>query len=130
MPDEPVIVATLTGFVTIDTIKEMYAGSNELARDIVGRLYRITDVTNISSSFMEVLKVVREASQGRPGTSTDPNVTVVLVGTNEMAKLVADMLKQPQFGGLAIPIFKCMEDAVDFVHIDLARRQKEAEKPA
>jgi hypothetical protein len=127
VPNEPVVIATLQGFVNIDTIKEMYSRSTDLARDIAGPWYRLTDVTNISTSFMEVLKVVREASRGLPGTSSDPNVTVVLVGTNEMAKLVADMLKQPQYGALAIPIFKCMEDALDYVHIDIARRQKEKE---
>src|SRR5262249_46479405 len=124
VPNEPIIVATLEGFVSLDTLKELYLRSVELTGDITGHWYRITDVSALNSSFMEVLKMVREASQGLPASSGDPNLTVVLVGANDMARLFADVLRKPQYGGLEIPIFKCMEDALYFVHIDLSQRQR------
>jgi hypothetical protein len=121
MPNEPIILATLEGRIDVETMKQVFAQSAALADGMRGRIYRITDVRRVSNaeSFTDIIAIVREAAKGMPGSTTDPRIVPMFVGTHQMAKLAADLLRQQQFGGKQVPMFKSVEDALDFVGLQI-----------
>jgi hypothetical protein len=40
-----------------------------------------------------------------------------------MVRMGVDMLKRPEFGGLKIPIFREMEEALTYIHNELEKGQ-------
>ena len=51
-------------------------------------------------------------------------INFLFVGNNVMAKLAANLARQPQFGGFEMPLFRTMEDADEFIRIDRSKRQR------
>jgi len=122
LPDEPIIVATIQGHFDVAIAREIFQKSVELAEGIDGHYYRVTDGRQMDISFGDMMKVVEEASRGEPGSTRDQSVTVVLVGTGEMGKLFANMMKLRQYGGTPTPIFKSMDEALTHIRADMTRR--------
>ena len=120
IPNEPIIVATLDGDINAEQFKEMFIRSAEITKEIGGHVCRITDARNVGVSFGELFGIIAAASKGVPGSTTDPNVTAILLGNNQMVKLAAQAFRQKQFGGLQIPLFQRMEDALEYVYLELA----------
>src|SRR5687767_5402805 len=94
LPGEPIIITTYRGFVTVEDVRQSTRATVRLAAKIQGHVYAIRDVRNSTSSFTEVLNIVREQAVKDDGTITDPNLSVVLVGTSAMAKLFIDAIHQ------------------------------------
>ncbi len=115
LADFPVVIAVLEGQVNIPTIQEMYRRSAELCEGMDGPIFRITDVREVTTSFAEMLGVIREASKGTPGSTTDPRFHPVFVGNNQWVRLVRDALRQPQFGGVNMPLFTSREEAMVYI---------------
>lgn len=122
IPNEPIIVATLEGDLTVEQFKEMFIRSVEITKEIGGHVFRITDARNVTATFGELFGIIAAASKGVPGSTTDPNVTPILVGSNQMVKLAAQAFRQKQFGGVEIPLFQKMEDAMTYIYLELAGR--------
>jgi hypothetical protein len=117
LPAEPIIISTYTGFVNAQDIREGVVEIARLSQTIEGRVYAIADVRTISSSFAEVLAILRDQSKGEAGTTTDPNLVVVLVGTDSMAKLYVSAMRNNSYGGVMVPMFATMEAALDSVRV-------------
>ncbi len=115
LADLPVVIAVLEGQVNVPVIQEMYRRSAELCEGIEGPIFRITDVREVTTSFAEMLGVIREASKGTPGSTTDPRFHPVFVGNNQWVRLVRDAMSQPQFGGINMPLFTSREDAMLYI---------------
>jgi hypothetical protein len=124
LPDEPIIVATVVGHFDVKMARELFQKSAEMAQGIDGHYYRVTDARQMDIGFGEMMKVIEEASRGDPGSTRDRNVSVVLVGTNDMLKLFADMMKLRQYGATPTPIFKSMDEALSHIRADRARREQ------
>jgi hypothetical protein len=123
--NEPIIHAKITGFVDIEVLLEVYRRTAELRVYMPKYIYRITEVTDVESSFSEMMEVIREAAKRGGSSSTDPTVTVVFVGTIHWVKLFTDALRQGAFGGKVIPIFEKYEDALAYVRSDIASKASE-----
>lgn len=124
LTDEPILVATLTGDLTVSDMRGMFIQSAQLTQDMPGPIYRITDTRLARANFMEMMQTVRAASDGTPGSSTDPKFKPIFLGTNELVRMGIDMLKQSQFGGVQIPFFNDMEDALTYIHHDMNKNQQ------
>jgi hypothetical protein len=122
--NERIIIATLEGHVTVNDLDVIYQRSAALIQQMGGMIHRVTDARLATSSFADILRLVREASKGLPGSATDPNVKTVFVGNHEMLRLVADMLRQPQFGHIQIPMFPTLEDALVAVRHEISKQDK------
>ena len=85
MPDEPIIVVTVDGHLDVEIARALYRQIAELAAQIDGPIYRITDVRKQECSFTEMMGVIKEASQGMAGTTSDPRITNIFVGREKMA---------------------------------------------
>ncbi|MBI1281699.1 MAG: hypothetical protein GC179_26470 [Anaerolineaceae bacterium] len=126
LPNEPILIATASGLISVDDFKGMY---EQVASMIEGRhekIYRIADYTNADSSFMDILKAVKLASNNAPGSSSDPRIQTVYVGTSQWISLARTALQQPQFGGIMIPTFVDLDDALVFARREIAKAAETA----
>jgi hypothetical protein len=121
--DAPIIHAKITGFVDIEVLLEVYRRTAELRVNMPKYIYRITEVTDVESSFSEMMEVIREAAKRGGSSSTDPTVNVVFVGTSHWVKLFTDALRQGAFGGKIIPVFETYEAALAYVRSDIASKE-------
>ena len=117
LPNEPIIVATYDGFITAQDVRDAAATIAEFASTIEGSVYVISDILTATSSFAEVLEILRDQSRGVEGTTTDPRIHVVLVGSNVMGKLFVDAMRQMKNGGVNVPMFPNMQAAFDSVRL-------------
>ena len=116
--NSPILIMNADGHFTIQDAREMFIRSAEFKKEIGGHLYRISDFSRAESTFTEVLGILRLASNSDlPGSSADPDVTVILVGDNKWAKMAAELLKQPQFHSLNIPIFDTQSEAIQYARL-------------
>ena len=123
MPDEPIIVVTIDGHLDVEIAREVYAQIAKFAESIEGPIYRITDVRKQEISFMEMMAVIKEASKGMPGTTSDQRITNIFVGREKMAMLARDVLKRldPEGHG----VLETVEDALDYIRWQLKLKSQE-----
>lgn len=115
LANEPIVIAKLSGKITKEDIVHMFEASIDLTTDVEGRIYRITNVLDAETNFMEMVSIIREAGSGVRGSTSDPNVRVVFVGRSHWIDFTRQALLQPQFGGVNLSLFTEMNDALDFV---------------
>src|SRR5262245_51877606 len=96
LPNEPIILATLSGEVTIAELEYVSTQCAGLIKQ-VGHIYRITRLENTTTGFMDILRILQAAGKGKPGSSSDSNVTVVFLGSGSLVQLVTNTMRQPQF---------------------------------
>lgn len=113
---EPIIHCVVTGDVVADDIAAMFAQCAAIADTLPGRVYRLTEVRDPRVDFFEVMLILRNmAATDAPGAPTDPRFYGVLVGSDEMTRLIADGSQQTQFGSLNFPLFDSVE--AGFAHL-------------
>jgi hypothetical protein len=111
LPGEPIAVTTFEGHVApMDIIKVSATNADYLDKH-GGVLYSIADLRRITTSFPDMLKIINNDNQGRPGSSTDPRLRLMLVGTSEFVKLFVNAMEQ--FGGVQIPVFTDLDEAIE-----------------
>lgn len=116
IPDKPIIILHYEGFLDLETVKSAFVQSAVLAAQIDGTVYRIAEVNNADSNFVEVIKIIKASSANVQGNATDTKFQVIFVGQSQLIHLYTDALKQ--LGAAPIPIFHTMEDALHFVELD------------
>jgi hypothetical protein len=116
IPDKPIIILHYEGFLDLETVKSAFIQSAALATQIEGTVYRIADVNNADSSFVEIVKIIKASRANVQGNATDNKFQVIFVGQNQLIHFYTDALKQ--LGAAPIPIFHTMEDAFHFVELD------------
>jgi hypothetical protein len=122
IPGEPIMISTFTGQVLLEDTRQSTAATLDFIRETGGPVHVIADLTDIQASFMETLMILRDQAASGEGTTSDPNVLLMLVGSHTMVKLFADAMSQPQFGGIQIPMFKSIEDALAAARVEIAHR--------
>ena len=116
LPDQPVIILHYEGFLDLETVKSAFIQSAGLAAEIEGTVYRIADVNNADSNFVEIVKIIKASRANVQGNATDTKFQVIFVGQNQLIHFYTDALKQ--LGAAPIPIFHTMEDALHYVELD------------
>ncbi len=114
LPNEPIVVTQAKGMLTVHDFAEMFATSRKLLHGMQGPIYRISDFREASSSFMDLLRMAQLASKGNEGTTTDPRIKAVLVGTNQWVSLARTIFEQPQYSAMRFPTFETMEEALRY----------------
>ncbi|MEO1443621.1 MAG: hypothetical protein AAFV33_24680, partial [Chloroflexota bacterium] len=71
------------------------------------------------ASFDEVMMLTTLSSRRKRGSVTDPNVLTVLVGEHILIDLYVDAMRQEAFGGVDIPLFGAMDDALVYVRAQI-----------
>lgn len=119
LENKPIIIAAFEGVVTVDDVIQTFQESAEIMGDDQQSYHRITDVRNATSNFIEMLGVIKEASSGQPGSTTDPRIKTTFVGTTTWIAFFRNALKSPQFGGKSMAAFESMDDALASIQVQL-----------
>jgi hypothetical protein len=125
VPNEPILIATGSGLISAADFQGMYVQVAAMIDGMDGKIYRIADYTTADSSFMDILKAVKLASTQAAGSSSDPRIQTIYVGTSQWIAFARTALQQPQFGGIMIPTFHDLTDALTFARIEIAKAQTE-----
>lgn len=127
LPEEPILVAHYSGSVTTDDVLWMYAETDRLIGADETCVFRIIHVgDDVESDFLRVLDIARTVGQHLPGSAFDPRIVGILVGTDRWAKLLAELLHLPQYGGLNFPFFRDMASAFEYVDVQMKKRRLSA----
>ncbi|MFZ4815644.1 MAG: hypothetical protein ACOYL5_13985 [Phototrophicaceae bacterium] len=122
VPDQPIAIIRYYGQITAEDAKAVFAQVAALL-DLYGQpLYRITTVDEDDNaiSIDEIKRLTVLSSQHLPGSVTDPKIFTVLVGQHLLIDLYVDAMQQKAFGGVEIPLFDSLEDALQYVQEEIA----------
>ncbi|MEQ8675042.1 MAG: hypothetical protein RLP44_19880 [Aggregatilineales bacterium] len=119
LENQPILIATFTGNITADDMAGMFEESNTLIGENEDHIYRISDVSNATSNFVEMFGVIKIASKGQPGSTSDPRIQAFFVGTSTWITFARNTLRAPAFGGLQIAAFETMDAALDAINTQL-----------
>ena len=117
VPDEPIVVVTFEGHIDLETVRNMFVETAIVFAKFEGNVYRIADIRTADTDFVDIVKMIKAIREGLPASSIDPRVHGIFVGQNQFARMYADMTKQ--MGGIPIPMFATMEDALEYAHLQL-----------
>ncbi len=126
LPDEPILIATLTGHITIADIQAVYSRTGELIGDDPGVFYRITDAREATSDFTDMLRAIQAASQGMPFATSDPRIVTTMVGTTGWIAFYRNALLTR---GVQVAGFTDLETALQSVRIRIANEDRESPAP-
>ncbi len=121
LPNLPVIHVKYLGNTTKEEILETMGEVVQVAMTLnAPKIFHIIDVAEAKTDFMVMMGVFKEMSQNAPSIPTHSvEYHRMFIGSNDMAKLSAQMMTLPQFGGMKIPIFKTLDDALRYIHQEL-----------
>ncbi|MBZ0298358.1 MAG: hypothetical protein K8J31_01400 [Anaerolineae bacterium] len=112
LPGESILIATMTGEVNREKALEVFHLTNELIADIEGPIIRITDVSEATSSFADMINVLNASGRSKEGSTSDPRIQVILVGTSSWLRFFRDAMASAHQGSRNIPAFDNLEDAL------------------
>jgi len=121
LPNEPILIATLSGLITEHDFFELYHLSSALIGTEPGMFHRISDLRDATSTFGDILKAIQKAAQEMPASLMDPQIQVTFVGENTWINLARDFFLKR---GINLPVFLEMESALESVRIRIASEQK------
>ena len=117
-------LSTFEGEIDADLFHRWFVDTRQHTVEAVPlTVYHIMDVRQAYTDFAAILTQMREVGQVSRSPDDRHTVQVLLVGTDAMAKLAANLAKLPQFGGFEMPMFRTLEDAREYVGIDRTKRQ-------
>ena len=121
--DGAVFTWTFTDQIDAETFFRWFeAMRSESLASPLQSLYHVMDVRAAHTDFGALLAQMRLVGQQPPEAAYQQrNVRVMIVGADAMARLASDLAKLPQFGGFAMPVFRTLEDAHDFIRVDQAK---------
>lgn len=120
LENEPIIHATFSGEVVVEDILDMYRKSAAIMGSSLETHHRIADFRQADSDMMNVLNIIRTASaDNEPGSTRDPRIKGVMLGTNKWVKIAQSTLNQLGLGS-TIPLFEKLGDALDYARVQIA----------
>ncbi len=119
-----ILIATCTGFLTIEDFKGMFEQVAKMVEGVDGQIYRVADYRQAESSFVDIMKTVQQSLKLTSGSAADPRIKTIYVGTSRWIGL-ARTAYQHQPGGLQIPTFHSVEDALTYIHLDVEKAEHE-----
>lgn len=110
--DENIIIVTNNLEITADIIEENRATCRNLMKDMEGTVAIIVDYREAKTNFSELLQVMRGNQSGKR-EDLNKKAFTIFVGKDQLLKMYRDSMRQPQSGGVNIPLFSDMENALE-----------------
>lgn len=120
LKDEPIVLTVAKGALVVQDFAHMFADSRKLLANHPGPIYRISDFREATSSFMDLLRMAQIASKGNEGTTTDPRIKAILVGTNQWVSLARTIFEQPKHSAMRFPTFETLDEALLYARARIA----------
>jgi hypothetical protein len=128
LPDYPALLTKYSGIVTLEIVRQGVAEAAKLmpavAADYPGQpIFQVMDTRQATSNFTEIFGILRgNVVDEREAAASAYDVRPVFLGTDGMARLYIDSLAQ--FGGRRVPLFKDLNDALEYIRAELANVRK------
>ena len=125
LSDQPVIITTYHGHIAAD---ELLASQQKIMEIIQERglqqIYAIQDVQQATTSFADVVTNIKAFNIARKNAEAiDQTLTVlVFVGSNIFLNLITGLLGKKQYGDYRVVSFRQMDDARQFIDLELAQQ--------
>ena len=126
LDDAPILISTFSGYITDDDLKRSDQVGPEFFAQIHEDAIMIIDVTGGTSSFGEVLHMLRHGAPEQNMSGFPFRVQMFLVGTDTMAKLYVDAARLKQFGAQQIPMFASLDAAIAAARQTIAQHRHES----
>lgn len=118
--NEPIIHATFSGEIVAEDLMEMYRRSAAIMGTSRETFLRLADFRQADSDMKSVLTLIRTASTDmEEGSTRDPRIKGVMLGTNKWVKIAQETLNQMGLG-TSIPLFEKLGDALDYARVQIA----------
>ena len=91
---EPILLVTASGYLSAADMGHMFEQSLALIGADEGIFYRITDMDSMTLSFTDLPAMLTLMTSGARGSTSDPQIRTVLVGTTFHAPMLRDTLAQ------------------------------------
>jgi len=114
LPDEPIILVEYEE-IDVETVKQVFLQSVELAKDETDAVYRIVDFRDANGTIDDLKAVIDIIREGIPGSSIDPKFRPVFVGRTDVTWFYETLLAQNEQAVQPIPFFESVEAALTFV---------------
>jgi hypothetical protein len=115
LPSEPIIVVSWSN--PTDSAKDSLKMSAEVDALIApdeNHIYCVQDFRNLKVDFSSMVTGMATQREKRPGAAGDPRLRTIMVGSGLLWELASKGAKQLQYGGLDIPLFSSVDDAVAY----------------
>ncbi len=120
---EPILIVTHQGFLDIKAVEAVTVEIAQALAESDVPLYGIIDLRTVTTNMGELMRILVHQATGTRGTVSDRQGNVVLVGSHPLIRIFRRLLQRETFGGLLIPIFSTLEEALTFTR---KRIRKEA----
>jgi hypothetical protein len=118
----PILWTTFSGHFNVDAIYQMSEQTIAVASEINSPIFwRLVDLSQADVTFADVIEMVKRVNPARPGGFADPNIDTVFSPFHPMAKLIAEMLAKPQYGGATLRIFPGYGEALFYIQDEMDR---------
>lgn len=110
LPGEPIVIASI--YEPIDMSVDPKTNRDEcnaIARQTDGPLYRITDFSNFTLTFAQMVGGLAEDIK-----FSEANIVHLMVGSTDMVKMQADAVKQEQYGARDVQLFASVDEAIAY----------------
>jgi hypothetical protein len=120
MQTEPIILVTSSGYLDVSQVGQVFEQSRALIGDDSRVFYRITEMDGMTLSFTDLPQMLIMMTGGGAGSTSDPQIRTLLVGTTGYVEMLRDLLAQPQHGGLNVLAFRTRDEAVAYAQAQSA----------
>ena len=127
LPDEPIIVARITEQMSVPGMRTMFNESALLCAGLPDTVYRVIDLLEADASINELARTLVEGKRRVRGSVLDPRIVSVLVARPNRIRFIADILAHKEFGGLTVPVFDSVDEALVYLRAEITRAH---DKPA
>ena len=130
---EPIIIATLVDPIDwARDIKDTTTQVAALVAEIEGQGFRITDLTQTTMTFSELMMGLATVLRSEGGWQSTPRMKPLVVTTQELGReFQAFVADQEQYGKLQVEVFSTLDEAVAYAREKCsAEGQSPAEGPS
>jgi hypothetical protein len=91
---EPILLVSATGYFSAADVGHLFEQSLALIGADEGIFYRITDMDSMTLSFTDLPAILSLMTSAVRGSTSDPQIRTLLVGTTSHAPMLRDTLAQ------------------------------------
>ena len=130
LEDAPILIVTHEGYLDVRAVETVTVQVAEVLAESEEPLYGIIDLRAATTSFPEVLRILHHQSQGRLGTLSTDRGRIVLVGSNPLIRIFRKLFRLEEFGGLVLPIFSSLDEALVALRAKIEADQQSGSVPS
>jgi len=121
LPDEPILVLRTGAEFSIknDVLASAEEAMKLMAEIPEGLIYYVLDMCDLRVNFSELVSGLWQATRAT-NLLKEPRLRLVAVGSGALIELGAKAFSQAQYGGLSVPLFETMDEALAYIRQEIS----------